>query len=228
MAGDALDADAIAEMALHLHREPNTAETLERVLEYALKAVDCDYAGVIFVHRKSRIETVAATDPLIEKLDRIQMELGQGPDLDVLEDRVSFIIDDICGDPRWPMWSDLVAGNGIRSMLNVRLSTGDRVLGTLNLYSRQPNKFDVDDQAVAHVLARHAAIALAASRKEENLILAADARKIIGQAQGILMERYGLDADKAFDVLVRYSKNNNIKLRDVAHQLIETRSLPHY
>ncbi|MCW2753171.1 MAG: hypothetical protein JWQ32_582 [Marmoricola sp.] len=226
MTAHAFDANWIADMALRLHREPSTAETVERVLQYARQAVDCDYAGVIVVHKKSRIESIAATDPLVEKIAQIQVEVSEGPDLDVLEDRISVIVDDISTEARWPRWAHLAAATGIRSLLNVRLSTGEEVLGTLNLYSRQPYKFDVDDQAVAHVLARHAAVALAASRQQENLMLAADARKMIGQAQGILMERFDLDADQAFAVLTRYSQNNNVKLRDVASQLIATRALP--
>jgi AmiR/NasT family two-component response regulator len=53
-----------------------------------------------------------------------------------------------------------------------------------------------------------------------------DARKLVGQAMGILMERYDLDADRAFKVLQRYSQSTNTKLRDVAQQLIDTRRLP--
>ena len=81
-------------------------------------------------------------------------------------------------------------------------------------------------EAVAHVLARHAAVAIGAARKEQHLWQAVDARKRIGQAQGILMERYDLTEDKAFAVLLRYSQDRNIKLRLVADQLVENGSLP--
>lgn len=222
-----LDANLIAEMALRLHDEPGSVETVERVCEYALKAIDCDYAGVIFVNtRTSSIETVAATDPLIEKLDRIQMEIGEGPDIEALQDRTSVIVADTTLERRWPHWADMVASSGIRSLLNIRLHTSSEVLGTLNLYSKTPDKYDADDQAVAAILAQHAAVAIAAARTEENLWRAVDARKLIGQAQGMLMERYGLDADKAFQVLIRYSQDNNIKLRDIAHTVTTTRKLP--
>ena len=60
----------------------------------------------------------------------------------------------------------------------------------------------------------------------EGLNIALDGRKRIGQAQGILMERHGIDEDQAFAVLKRYSQDHNIKLRDLAEQLVATRSLP--
>lgn len=217
----------MAEMALGLYDEPGSVETVEKVCDYALQAIDCDYAGVIFLHRKKNaIETIAATDPLIEKLDQIQMEIGQGPDIEALTNRLSVIVSDTTAESRWPQWAEMVASAGIRSLLNVRLHTSDETLGTLNLYSRKPDKFDTDDQASAHIIARHAAVAIAAARKEENLWRAVDARNLIGQAQGILMERFKLDADKAFQVLVRYSQHNNVKLHEVARNVVETRSMP--
>jgi AmiR/NasT family two-component response regulator len=111
-------------------------------------------------------------------------------------------------------------------VLGVRLRTSESVIGSLNFYDPAPHHFSVSDRQVAHILARHAAIALDTARETENLWKAIDARKVIGQAQGILMERFGLDADRAFRVLSRYSQDNNIKLHRVAEQLVETRNLP--
>jgi GAF domain-containing protein len=218
-------AEEFAKLALDLH-DVTIEETVEKVLGFTLKAIGCDFAGVIFVRGKHDIETAAATDPLVAKLDAMQMEVGEGPDVSVLADRLSVIVSDSATETRWPRWAALVHEQGIRSLLSVRMYTDEETIGTLNAYSRQPNAFDVDDQAVAHVLARHAAVALGSARKIENLWLAVDARKRIGQAQGILMERFDLTADQAFAVLLRYSQDNNVKLRVVADRLVETRQLP--
>jgi hypothetical protein len=82
--------------------------------------------------------------------------------------------------------------------------------------------FDTDDEAIAHILARHATVALATARHEQTMSAAVDVRKLVGQAMGILMERYGVDGDRAFAILKRYSRDTNTKLRDVAQQLIDT------
>jgi len=218
-------AEEFAELALSLH-DVTVEETVEKVLEFTLKALGCDYAGVIFVRGKHDIETAAATDPIVAKLDAMQMEVSEGPDVSVLEDRLSVIVSDTRTDTRWPTWAARVYDTGIRSLLSVRMYTDDETIGTLNAYSHTPDAFDVDDQAVGHVLARHAAVALGNARKIENLWMAVDARKRIGQAQGILMERFDLTADQAFAVLLRYSQDNNVKLRVVADRLVETRKLP--
>jgi GAF domain-containing protein len=219
-------AEDFAEMALRLNEGDTVQETVDRVLEYAVKELDCSHAGVMFLHRRRRVETAAATNQVVETLDRIQVEQGEGPDMEVVQDRYSVLVPDLRNEPRWPRWSRAVTEAGIRSFLNVRLYTTADTIGTLNFYDSQPHRFDVADQQVAHILARHAAVALASARETEHLWQAVDARKLIGQAQGILMERYRLTGDQAFSVLLRYSQDRNVKLRQVAEQLVAGRQLP--
>ncbi|MDX6360481.1 MAG: hypothetical protein QOH37_3535 [Nocardioidaceae bacterium] len=217
---------SLDEMALSLHEEATVTETVDRVLDFARSAVDCSHAGVVFVHAKQHIETVASTDPLVAALHDKQMELHEGPDLSIDEDRNSVLVDDTWEEARWPTWASLAAELGFRSMIGTRLYTSQRTVGSLNLYDTRPHQFSASDVQVAHVLARHAAIALSRVQESAHLWRAIDARKLIGQAQGIVMERYDLEAERAFEVLRRYSQNNNIKLRDVAQMVVDTRRLP--
>jgi GAF domain-containing protein len=217
---------SLAEMALSIHEEATVAETVERVLDFARSAVDCSHAGVVFVHAKQRIETVASTDPLVARLHAREMDLGEGPDLSILGDRTTVLVDDTHQEGRWPAWASAAAEAGLRSMMGVRLYTSKRTIGSLNLYDSRPHHFSASDLQVAHVLARHAAVAMWRVQESDHLWQAIDARKLIGQAQGILMERYDLDDERAFEVLRRYSQNSNVKLRDVAQMVVDTRSLP--
>jgi len=219
-------AEDFAQMAMSLHDEPTLEQTVDRVLEFALKAVGCTYAGIIFVHRETRVETFAATDPLVAHLDKIQFEVGEGPDIEIIEDHRGVMVDDTENDRRWPAWSKQVADAGVRSMLGTRLHTSDSTIGSLNLYDVRPRAFTAEDRDVAHILARHAAVAMASTREQSNLWKAIDARQLIGQAQGILMERFSIDADQAFTVLRRYSQDRNVKLNVVAERLIESGRLP--
>jgi hypothetical protein len=110
-------------------------------------------------------------------------------------------------------------------MLGIRLHTTATTIGSLNLYDTRPDHFTEEDRDVAHIFARHAAVALSSARETANLCKAIDARRLIGQAQGILMERFDMDADQAFAVLRRYSQDHNVKLHVVAERLISTRTL---
>lgn len=217
--------EEFAQMALELH-DASVPETVERITEHALKAIGCQYAGVVFVQRGGEVSAAATTDPLVTEMEKLQADLGEGPDVEVFEERYGVIVSDTMTETRWPRWAKLAAEAGLRSMLGVRLYTSSTTVGTLNLYDPEPNKFDVSDQQVAHVLARHAAVALTSARQMENLWQAIDSRKRIGQAQGMLMERYQLTEDQAFSVLLRYSQDKNLKLRAVAEMLVTTRDLP--
>jgi GAF domain-containing protein len=199
------------------------------VLDFALRAVAADAASVLLLPRgrKGVIEIAGVTSEMAAIADRLQLECAEGPCLTVTPQADSVVVNDTLADVRWPVWSKRVAVElDIRSVLSVRLHTTSTAIGALNLYDAQPGQFDRDDDAVAHVLARHASVALARTRHEASLWEAIDARKLIGQAQGILMERFGLDDEQAFAVLRRYSQDNNIKLRVVAERLISTRQLP--
>lgn len=215
-----------AQLALRLHDADTLEDTVGRVLEFAVRELDCSYAGVIFVHSGKRVETVAATDPLVERLDEIQLESGEGPDLEVIGERRGIVVPDLETDGRWPAWSGLVVGAGVRSMLGTPLSTEEQVLGSLNFYDVRAGHFTEEHLEVAGVLARHAAVALDAAREADNLWRAIGSRHLIGMAQGILMERFAIDADEAFSVLRRYSQDGNVKLRVVAEQVVTRRRLP--
>ena len=219
------DADEFAELTLTLH-DASFDETVARVLEFAVKALNCEYAGIILVHDRSRVETVSATNPVVADLDRIQLEVDEGPDLEIISDRHGVLIRDIRMEERWPAWTKEVGSRGIRSMLGTQMYTTKSTIGSINFYDSKPNWFDEVDVDVAHMLGRHAAVALETARSDENLWKAIDARNLIGQAQGLLMERFGMDAAQAFAVLRRYSQTNNMKLHLVAEQLISSRQLP--
>jgi len=99
-------------------------------------------------------------------------------------------------------------------------------VGALSLSWEEPGCLAGQVEQVATVVARHAAATLVLARKAEHLELALVTRQEIGQAVGILMERYGLSADAAFAYLRRLSQNGNVKLRDLAEQLRRTGRLP--
>jgi GAF domain-containing protein len=219
-------ADAFAQLAIQLHGADGVDETVGALVHIALQALNCSHAGVA-LHSRGRPEVPAATDPLVCEIFHHAMATGQAPLVEAMRTGQDILVRDTTTDPRWPEWAAKVRELGVRAVLDVPLTTTEGTVGMLGLYSTSPDAFGPDDVAVAHILARHASVAVASARREANLAQAVDARKLVGQAMGILMERYDLDSDRAFTVLRRYSQDTNTKLRDVAQQLIDTRKLPH-
>jgi GAF domain-containing protein len=218
-----VNADDFARLAMQLHETRGVEETVEAVLAFALHALGCTHSGIVL---KQRSEPWTVTsDPVVEQIYRLQIESGDGPMMAAyLEDEVVRVRDS-AADIRWPEWAALAAALGLRSVLHLPLKVGPETVGVLSAYDERPDMFTADDEAVAHTLARHASVAVASAREVHELGEALDTRKVVGQAMGILMERFDLDSDRAFAVLRRYSQDHNMKLREVALRLIETRSL---
>ena len=217
--------EMFSQMAVALQSEREPEATVGLIVGYARSAVRCDEVGVT-VSRRSKIETAAATSDLVRRADQIQQSLRQGPSLHGGEGPAYLLVHDTLTDDRWPAWAKRVAPLGLRSVLSVPLQTTERSFGALNLYSRTPGSFTTSDVAVAMTFARHASVALASSHEIFNLQIAVDSRKLMGLAQGILMERFGIGSERAFDVLRRYSQTRNVKLSVIAQQVVDERRLP--
>jgi transcriptional regulator with GAF, ATPase, and Fis domain len=135
-------------------------------------------------------------------------------------------VDDLSVEDRWPQFVEQAAALGVGSMMCFQLFvTGDR-LGAFNMYSRTAGAFGTDSEEIGEMLAAHAAVALAGAEHEQNLRAGMSSRDVIGQAKGILMERYKLTADQAFGVLTRVSQELNRKLVDIAGELTDTGTVP--
>ena len=220
-----MDFDELAGIAEELHAAPTTEATAEQIIKGLSEMLEMDQAGLTMIRGAGRLETVAATDLVPHHADRLQTQLGEGPAFSDDWDQ-TLRLGDLALERRWPRWTKGLAELGVASLLAVSLAPESKRIGVVTLYSAEPRRFDDDDAAFAHLFARHAAIALASSERETNLKIALDARKLIGQAQGILMERFKIDDGEAFEVLKRYSQNHNQKLRVIAEQLVRTRQLP--
>ncbi|AQA02235.1 hypothetical protein BVC93_07095 [Mycobacterium sp. MS1601] len=199
-------------------------DVLRGVTDAVLELVPgAEYAGLLLLGKGGKYETLVPTDDLMYKLDAMQISTGQGPCVEAAIDDLIVRTDDFEQEVRWPEYSKLVVDIGIRSALSFKLYTAQRNAGALNIFSSQVKAFDAEAEAIGSVLAAHAAAAIVASRQEEQLQSALSSRDLIGQAKGIIMERYNVDAVRAFEMLRELSQSENVKLVDIAKQVIDTR-----
>lgn len=227
----------MAELVRELHAVPESApDALDTVL-FAVTAgaldnvAGTDHAGVLLVDAAQRtLTTVAPTDDVMVTLDRLQQETGQGPCLaaasgDTASDDTVVWVDDIAGDPRWPRLSArIVDETPARSSMSFRLFTHQGTLGALNLFSDTANAFDEDSREIGRVFATHAALAMFRTRQQGEFRSALASRDTIGQAKGMIMERFGIDAVQAFALLRKLSQDGNAPLADVARRLVDAGS----
>ena len=225
-------ADSVSASARALFAPGSVPETLQRIVALSVDTIDsCDLAG-IFLVADGRVTTPAASEPLVTRLDGLQFEADEGPCLDAISEQGVYYAGDLRDDDRWPQFGPRATELGVRCLLAVPL-LAEGTLAALNLYARMPLAYGAIDRAKGLLLATLAGHALhsAQLRQDEEthsdqLQQALVTRGVIGQAQGILMERERITADQAFNVLRRASQTLNIKLRDVAQTLVETGEAP--
>lgn len=183
---------------------------------------EADTAGILLIGKDRKYQSLATTDDLPQKLDDLQMTFEEGPCVQAALDDVVVRTDDFRDEPRWPKYSPAALELGVMSGLSFKLYTANRTAGALNLFSTHPNVWSAKAETTGIVLAAHAAAAILASRQTEELESAVASRDRIGQAKGIIMERFKIDDVQAFALLRKLSQDSNTKLADVAGQVIAT------
>ncbi|MBU8814456.1 GAF and ANTAR domain-containing protein [Mycolicibacterium goodii] len=182
-----------------------------------------DTAGVLLIGPGNTFESLAGLNELPHELDELQMRFDEGPCRQAALADVVVRTDDFRVEQRWPRYSPGSVELGVLSGLSFKLYTADRTAGALNLFSYSAHAWDEDAVTTGMVLAAHAASAIVASRQEEQLKTALLSRDRIGQAKGIIMERFKVDDVQAFEIMRQLSQHNNTRLVDIATQIIESR-----
>ncbi|NEE03030.1 GAF and ANTAR domain-containing protein [Phytoactinopolyspora halotolerans] len=212
----------LATFARELHGEEGIGDTVRMMLEHASALTGCAQASVI-LGRRPTAEMIRASAPQAHLAAIAQVDLGEGPDVSAMSSQTLVVAEDIAADVRWRHWTPIVTDLGLGRAVSVRLGTQDEALGTLSLYSTFAKRFDAERLATLSLYAQHAAVAIATARRRAALRRAMDDRNLIGQAQGILVERHGLDAEEAYAMLQQYSRSRHVRLRDGADQVVSRR-----
>ncbi len=224
---------ALAESLLHAG---TVHQVLQRVVTAAHQAIPgAELVSVTLCVPKRGYTTPVQTDPVAVELDELQYEFDEGPCVAATRTPGPglSVSDDLGSGDIYPRFGPAAAARGVRCVLAAGLFTrSDQPRGALNLYSFRPHGLHAVDREVLMLLATHASVALAhtnavaaADLHAAQLREAIDSRDVIGQAKGILMERRGISAEEAFDVLRRTSQDLNMKLALLA-QTIAARKEP--
>ena len=224
---------SVIELTSALHDEEALTSTLQRVVDLASGAIRaCDRASVTYM-AEGRPFTIVATDAQAQTIDDAQYGADAGPCLEAFRTKQVVVVPDISADARWSEFCERALECGIESSLSLPLVAGDAAVGALNLYSTAQAGFaDVPGDA-ATLFAKQAGVAVANARMYDrardvidHLNAALDTRDLIGQAKGIIMATEKISGDEAFERLKTASQNRNVKLRDIAVEVVETGLTP--
>jgi hypothetical protein len=214
---DILDAAQLLQQRLVPGDLESTLNAITRAAVEVLPGVD--HASFSMRHPDGTLDSYAVTGEIIVQLDERQFELREGPCYDGATQNAFAVSADLLVDPRYPRYGPFAASLGIRSQAGVRLFENPKTVGALNLFGRDVGALE-DAEQLSRLFAHQAAVALAYSIEIQGLNDALRSRTRIGQAVGIIMERYKLPEQQAFAFLTRLSQQGNIKLRRIADDLV--------
>jgi len=201
-------------------------DTLQSITRAAVEVLpQVQYSSITMRHRDGTLDSYAMTDDILNELDEQQFKLQEGPCYQGASGETFVVSSDLAADERYPNYGPIAAAAGIRSQAGVQLFQNGRTVGSLNLYSTSVGAM-ADVQTVSRLFSHQAAVALAYSIEVKTLREAVQTRTRIGQAVGIVMERYKIPEQQAFAFLTRLSQHRNVKLRHIAEELIEANGKP--
>ncbi|WP_210649540.1 GAF and ANTAR domain-containing protein [Nocardioides sp. SYSU D00065] len=214
-------ARSLAEAARAISAPHDLDETLDAIVNAARTSVPgFDHVGISVV-RKDGIETKAATSQLVWELDDVQYRLTEGPCVDSIRTEPSISAPGLRHDQRWPRYVPEAVARGVRAQLAFRLYVDDHAMGGLNFYSTESEELQEGACEIGELFASHATIALGQAIEHDTLNQALATRTIIGEAIGLTMARFEITSDRAFQFLVRASSTSNIKIRDIAQEVVD-------
>jgi GAF domain-containing protein len=226
--------DAVRAVSQFLVADVSLGDTLRQLADLATGGLEpASAAGLTLLDQSARPTTAVATDDIAPAVDQAQYDDGDGPCLIAFRESRAVCVPDTrtVGD-RWPTFSRVAAELGILSTLSLPLAAGGETFGAFNLYARAPGAFDEAAQADAAMFATQASVVLSNARAywaafdmAVGLEQAIRSRAIIEQAKGKIMATTGVTADEAFELLVRASQRENVKLREVARRIVETKNV---
>jgi GAF domain-containing protein len=215
----------IAELVRGLHNRPDTdSDTViaELAEHAAVEIPGAQHAGITVTRNAKHIDTPAATHMYPMLLDKIQQRRREGPCLTAAWDGGIVHVEDLESEDRFPHYRrDALAETPIRSIMAFQLFIAGETMGALNVYSEEPHAFGQEAKNIGLIFAAHSSIAWNSARREEQFKRALASRDAIGQAKGMIMERYGVNAVQAFNVLRKLSQDSNVPLSKIATELIE-------
>jgi GAF domain-containing protein len=220
--------ESLAKLSRHLVGDSTLADTLADVCHEALIGIpSTKYAGISMTI-DGKLGTYVFSDPEVIEIDYAQYESGEGPCVDAFRTGTVVLVESTIDAGPYPAFRNIAARHGVHSALAAPMTTGGDTIGALNLFAARERGFDEKAIADASAFAAQAAFVLANSKAywdarnlSEHLTVAMASRAEIEQAKGIIMGATGIDPNQAFETLKQQSQHENIKLKDLASEIVQ-------
>ncbi|KAA2261850.1 GAF and ANTAR domain-containing protein [Solihabitans fulvus] len=202
-------------------------QSLRHIADTACRLLPGHPMAGVTLERGGQVMTVASSDAHASMIDEIQYSSGQGPCLECMRGAEPILVPDLTRETRWGTYSTTMLAHGVRSVYSHPLHADGTAIGALNLYATTVDGFDTQTRQAIQLTAEHTGVLLSAAINAarqaaltDQLRQALASRAVIDQALGMIMARDRCTAGKAFEILRTISSHRNLRLRDVAAEIV--------
>lgn len=221
-------ARTLVELADTLVADFDVVELLTLLTDRCVEVLDVGAAGIMLVAPEGDLRVMASSSEVMRLLELFELQSAEGPCLDCYRTGQPVVNEDLAtSNGRWPEFKAEALEAGFHSVHALPMRLRGTVIGALGLFHRGTGEMQQADVAVAQAFADVATIALVQHRAaleaqlvNEQLQYALNSRVVIEQAKGMVAEREGLDMEQAFARLRNHARNHNLRLANVAQDVI--------
>jgi GAF domain-containing protein len=225
--------NTFVDLADNLVADFDVIELLSRVTDSCVEVLNVDAAGLMLISPEGDLRVMASSSEAMRILELFEIQAEEGPCLDCYRTGEPVVNQDLSAtEQRWPTFTVEALQAGFHSVHALPMRLRGTIIGALNLFHRLPGKMADNDVAAAQAFADVATIAVLQHRAaiearviKDQLNFALNSRITIEQAKGMIAERENLDMDTSFSRLRTYARANNLRLADVAQDIIGGASL---
>jgi signal transduction protein with GAF and PtsI domain len=215
--------EALAGLARTMAEDNYLDRILQTISEMMAETLDAPVCSIMLVDEDRRelvISAARCSSP--EYLHKMPLKIEDSLIGRVVREGRPIMIPNVVEEKQY-RYPELARKTGLASLLSVPLITREKVIGTINIYSREVRPFNEDEMGFVNVVAGQAAIAIENARlMSETLEMkrTLEARKLIERAKGILQQKYGLTEEEAYLRLRNESRRLRRPMRDLAEAVI--------
>jgi GAF domain-containing protein len=221
--------ETFVELADTMVEDFDVIEFLHRLAERCVELLDCAEAGLLLADAAGVLRVMASSSERSDALDLLQSQNEEGPCFECYKHGALVSSENLTGDAgRWPTFAPMALQKGFRSVQAIPMRVRGETIGALNLFRATTGRLVEQDLPLGQGMADIAAIALLHERTVreahsvvEQLQGALSSRVMIEQAKGVLAERAHIGVDAAFARLRAHARERNLRLSNVARELID-------
>lgn len=231
MVRETLLAQAFVELADTLVDDFDVIELLTRLTDRCVGVLGAAAAALMLAGPDGGLRVMASSNDTVRLLELQELAAEEGPGVECFSRKEPVVNQDLgASAERWPSFGPGAIAAGFHSVHALPMRLRGTVIGALTLFHIEPSEMSPSDIDAAQSLADVATIAILQHRAaleaqllNDQLSHALNSRVVIEQAKGMVAERRGLDLDQAFTLLRSYARAHNIRLSDLARDIIDGR-----